>query len=198
MQSRATIFMTGLSASLVAISFFGSATHFRGGFVVFALALLIPLWVAGILTWTRVVQAAIEDVIISFGIARIHHRYTEIAPDLSELLVRSTHDDYAGIDREMGSTGEWWQKLMPTYVSISFVTSVIGGAAVAFVLNEVAHLSLAIEMLGGVVAFSVNILFFRQLASKLWSNVDRFFPSLYPSPRVGHGTREVAFSREKS
>ena len=77
MQSRSTIFMTGLSASLVAISFFGSATQFRGGFVVFVLALLIPLWFAGVLTWTRVVQAAIEDVIISFGMARIRHRYTE-------------------------------------------------------------------------------------------------------------------------
>ena len=192
MQNRSTIFMTGLSASLVAIGFFGSATQFRGGFVVFVLALLIPLWVAGVLTWTRVAQAAIEDVIISFGIARIHHRYTEIAPDLSKLFVRSTHDDYAGIDREIGSTGEWWQKLMPTYVSISFVTSVLAGAAVTFGLNELPHLTLAIQMIGGVAAFSINLLFFRQLSSKLWSNVDRLFPSLYPSPQVERRAREVA------
>lgn len=184
MQSRSTIFMTGLSASLIAIGFFGSATQFHGGFVVFVLALLIPLWVAGVLTWTRVVQAAIEDVIISFGIARIHHRYTEIAPDLSKLFVRSTHDDYPGIDWEMGSAGEWWQKLMPTYVSISFVTSVLAGAAVAFVLNEVGHLTLTMDMVGGVVAFILNILLFRQLSSKLWSNVGRSFPSLYPSSQV--------------
>lgn len=182
MQNRSTIFMTALSASLIAIGFFGSATQFRGGFVVFVLGLLIPLWVAGVLTWTRVVQAAIEDVIISFGIARIRHRYTEIAPDLSKLFVRSTHDDYAGINREMGSTGEWWQRLMPTYVSISFVTSVLAGAAFAFVLNEVAHAALTIQMVGGVAAFSINTLFFRQLSFKLWSNVDRLFPSLYPSP----------------
>lgn len=184
MQNRSTIFMTALSASLIAIGFFGSATQFRGGFVAFVLGLLIPLWVAGVLTWTRVAQAAVEDVIISFGIARIHHRYTEIAPDLSKLLVRSTNDDYLGIDREMGSTGEWWQKLMPTYVSISFVTSVLAGAAVVFVLNEAAHATLTIQMVGGVVAFSINFLFFRQLSVKLWSNVDRSFPPLYPSPQL--------------
>lgn len=191
MQNRATIFMTGLSASLVAISFFGSATQFRGGFVAFVLALLVPLWVAGVLTWMRVVQAAIEDVIISFGIARIHHRYTEIAPNLSTLLVRSIHDDYAGIDREMGSPGAWWQKLMPTYVSISFITSVLAGAVIAFVLNEISRSTLTIQMVGGVAAFGINMLFFRQLSSKLWSNVDRLFPSLYPSPKVAPA-REAA------
>ncbi len=71
---------------------------------------------------------------------------------------------------------------MPTYVSISFVTSVLAGAAFAFVLNEVAHATLTIQMVGGVVAFSINTLFFRRLSFKLWSNVDRLFPSLYPSP----------------
>lgn len=189
MQSRSTIFMTSLSASLIAISFFGSATQFRGGFVVFVLALLIPLWVTGVLTWMRVVQAANEDAIISFGIARIHHRYAEIAPNLSKLLVRTTHDDYAGIDREMGSTGEWWQKLMPTYVSISFVTSVLAGAAVTFLLNEAAHLTLTIQMVGGIVAFSINMLLFRHLSMKLWSNVDRLNPPLYPSPQVERHAR---------
>ena len=102
-------------------------------------------------------------------------------PDLSELFVRSTHDDYFGIHREMGATGEWWQKLMPTYVSISFLTSVLAGAVIAFVLNEVVHLTLTMQMVGGVLAFSINIVCFRQLSSKLWSNVDRLFPTLYPS-----------------
>ena len=181
MQNRSTLFLTAVSASLVAISFFGSATQFHGAFFGFVLSLLISLWVLGTLTWTRVVQAAIEDVIISFGIARIHHRYTEIAPDIQPLLVRSIHDDFAGINREMGSTQEWWQKLMPTYVAISFVTSVLSGSAVAFTLSELAHATPAIEMLAAFVTFIINIMMFKALATRLWSNVYRFFPPLYPS-----------------
>ena len=186
MQNRSSIFLTAVSASLVAFGFFGSATHFTGPFFIFVLGLLISLWVLGVLTWTRVLQAAIEDVIISFGIARIHHRYTELAPDISPLLVRSTHDDFKGINFEMGSTHEWWQQLMPTYVAISFVTSVIAGSAVAFTLVEIGHVKLAMPMIAAVSVFVLNLWLFRRLAIPLWKNVDRYFPSHYPSePKSG-------------
>ena len=181
MQNRSTIFLTAVSASLVAFGFFGSATHFAGPFFIFVLGILISLWILGVLTWTRVLQAAIEDVIISFGIARIHHRYTELAPDIGPLLVRSTHDDFTGINREMGSPHKWWQKLMPTYVAISFVTSVIAASAVAFTFDEIAHATLAEQIIAAVAVFVISIFVFRSVASSLWSNVDRYFPSLYPS-----------------
>jgi hypothetical protein len=94
MQGRSTMFLTAVSASLIAIGFFGTATHFGGGFVVFVLALLASLWVLGFFTFVRIIQAAVEDVIICFGIARIRHRYVEIAPNLSDSFVRSIHDDF--------------------------------------------------------------------------------------------------------
>lgn len=181
MQNRSTIYLTAVSAFLVAVGFFGSATRFTGPFFIFVLALLISLWVLGVLTWARVIQAAIEDVIICFGIARIHHRYTEIAPGIAPLLVRSTHDDFRGIYSEMGSTQVWWQKLMPTYIAISFVTSVIAGAAVAFTLAEVADATLTTQMIAAVAMFLLNVLLFRRMAISLWNNVDRCFPSHYPS-----------------
>jgi hypothetical protein len=104
MQGRSTMFFTVVSASLIAIGFFGTATHFGGGFVVFVLAALTSLWVLGIFTFVRVLQATVEDMIICFGIARIRHRYTEIAPGIRDSLVRSIHDDFTGIYAEMGSS----------------------------------------------------------------------------------------------
>ena len=181
MQSRSTIFLTAVSAFLVAVGFFGSATRFTGPFFIFVLALLISLWVLGVLSWTRVLQAAIEDVIICFGIARIRHRYTELAPGIGPLLVRSTHDDFTGIYSEMGSTQGWWQKLMPTYVTISFVTSVIAGSAVAFTLAEIGHATLPIQMIAAVAVFALNLLLFRRIAIPFWNNVYRYFPPHYPS-----------------
>jgi hypothetical protein len=50
------MFLTIVSASLIAIGFFGTATHFGGGFVVFVLALLTSLWVLGFFTFVRILQ----------------------------------------------------------------------------------------------------------------------------------------------
>jgi hypothetical protein len=181
MQGRSTMFLTIVSASLIAIGFFGTATHFGGGFVVFVLALLTSLWVLGFFTFVRILQAAVEDVIISFGIARIRHRYTEIAPSLRDSLVRSIHDDFRGINAEMGSKQSWWQRLMPTYVVISFVTSVVSGAVVTFALSEIFRVTPLVQAAAAIATFTINVIGFRIIAGRLWSSVDRGFPARYPS-----------------
>ena len=175
------MFLTAVSASLIAIGFFGTATHFGGGFVVFVLALLASLWVLGFFTFVRIIQAAVEDVIICFGIARIRHRYVEIAPNLSDSFVRSIHDDFRGINAEMGSDQSWWQRLMPTYVVISFVASVICGAAVGFALGEIFRVTPQVQAAVAIATFAINAIGFRIIASWLWSSIRRGFPPRYPS-----------------
>lgn len=181
MQGRSAMFLTIVSASLIAIGFFGTATHFGGGFVVFVLALLTSLWALGFFTFVRIIQAAVEDVIICFGIARIRHRYTEIAPNLRDSLVRSIHDDFRGINAEMGSGQSWWQRLMPTYIVIAFVTSVVSGAAVGFALGEIFRVTPLVQAAAAIATFAFNSIGFRIIASRLWSSVARGFPPLYPS-----------------
>jgi hypothetical protein len=181
MQGRSTMFLTIVSASLIAIGFFGTATHFGGSFVVFVLALLTSLWVLGFFTFVRVLQAFVEDVIICFGIARIRHRYTEIAPNLRDSLVRSIHDDLRGINAEMGSEQSWWQRLTPTYVVISFVTSVVSGAAVAFALGELFRVTPLVQGAAAIATFTINGIGFRIIASRLWRSIGRGFAARYPS-----------------
>jgi len=175
------MFLTIVSASLIAIGFFGTATHFGGGFVFFVLALLTSLWVLGAFTFVRVLQGAVEDTIICFGIARIRHRYTEIAPNLRHELVRSIHDDFTGVSAEMGSSMSWWQRLMPTYVVISFVTSVLAGAQVAFALGEAFGISPSVQAAAAIATFAINAVGFRVVASRVWSSIPRLFPTRYPS-----------------
>ncbi len=157
MQGRATMFFNVVSASLVVIGFFGSASHFGNSFSIFILALLTGLWVLGFLTYIRVIQAAMEDVIISFGLARIRHRYLDMQPALREVFVRSTNDDYTGINREMGSTQAWWQPLMATHIVIAFATSVIAGMEISFALNQIVHVPVAGDVIVGAAAFAANL-----------------------------------------
>lgn len=181
MQGRSTMFFTLVSASLIAIGFFGTATHFGGGFVVFVSALFTSLWVLGIFTFVRVLQATVEDLVICFGIARIRHRYTEIAPGIRDSLVRSIHDDFTGIYAEMGSSHRWWQRLMPTYVVISFVTSVLAGAGVAFALGEFYRVTPTIQAAAAIATFTINVVGFRIITGHFWRTVERLFPARYPS-----------------
>lgn len=181
MQGRSNMFLTIVSASLIAIGYFGTATHFGGGFVTFALALLASLWVLGVFTFARILQAAVEDVIICFGIARIRHRYAEVAPNLRGTFVRSINDDFRGINAEMGSEQQWWQRLMPTYVVISFVTSVIAGVLVAFALSEIFGVMPLVQAAAALATFAVNAMGFRIIAGRLWRSVEHRFPALYPS-----------------
>lgn len=184
-QGRSTIFLTVLSVSLLAIGYFGTATHFGPAYIAFVLVLVSTLWVLGVLTFMRVLQASVEDTIIDYGIARIRHRYTELSPSVAPLFVRTTHDDFAGMNHEMGSTDSWWQQLMPTYVVVSFVTSVLAGSEVAFALGQLLHASIAAQTAAGIATFLINAIVFRAMTIRLFKNVDRFFPSLYPSTGSG-------------
>ena len=194
MQNRSAMFLTVVSASLVAIGFFGSASHFSGGFTIFVLALLTSLWVLGFLTFVRVVQGAVEDSIICFGLARIRHRYTEISPGVRELFVRSINDDFEGINHEMGSTKRWWQVFMPTYIAVSFVTNVLAGTEVAFAAGNIFHATLAVQIGAALVTFALGATVFRIIALSLFGNIAGMFPALYPSPSKS----QVAISSEST
>ncbi|MGA8476099.1 MAG: hypothetical protein WB681_13695 [Candidatus Cybelea sp.] len=70
---------------------------------------------------------------------------------------------------------------MPTYVVISFVTSVVSGAAVAFALGEIFRATPLVQAAAAVATFTANAVGFRIIASHLWASIDRGFPARYPS-----------------
>jgi hypothetical protein len=70
---------------------------------------------------------------------------------------------------------------MPTYVVISFVTSIVSGALVAFALSEIFRVTPLVQAAAAIATFTVNAMGFRIIASRLWSSIDRGFPARYPS-----------------
>jgi hypothetical protein len=70
---------------------------------------------------------------------------------------------------------------MPTYVVISFVTSVLAGAGVAFALGEIYRVTPTIQAAAAVATFTINAFGFRIITGWLWSTVERLFPARYPS-----------------
>jgi hypothetical protein len=95
--SRTAIFLTILSATVVALSLVVQAAGFGTTFRVFALVVIPIVLLVGLGTFFRLVEADIEDAWLVIGMNRLRHAYVELAPDLAPYFVTGTHDDEPGM-----------------------------------------------------------------------------------------------------
>lgn len=91
--SRTAIFLTVLSATVVALSLVVQADGFGPGFRTFALAVLPIVFLVGLGTYVRLVEADIEDAWLVIAMNRLRHAYLELAPDLAPYFTTGVHDD---------------------------------------------------------------------------------------------------------
>jgi hypothetical protein len=95
--SRTGIFLTILSATVVALSLVVQAAGFGTSFRIFALVVLPIVLLVGLATFIRLVEADIEDAWLVIGMNRLRHAYLDLAPDLDRYFVTGHHDDEAGV-----------------------------------------------------------------------------------------------------
>src|SRR3954451_14507652 len=95
--SRASMYLSTLSGSIVALSLIGGVDGFRDAFFVVALVVLPVDLFVGIGTWLRMGATNFHDAIAVQGMNRIRGAYLEIAPDLEPYFVMGIHDDAPGI-----------------------------------------------------------------------------------------------------
>jgi hypothetical protein len=146
--SRASMFLTVLSGSVVALALVAQATAFGEGFVLFALLILPVLLFVGVTTFVRLVEVNNEDVHWVYGMNRLRHAYLDMEPDLEPYFVTGFTDDDAAISRTYGSHGSGSalsHALVTTPATIAFVN-----AMVAAVLGVVALMEVSMAMLPAV------------------------------------------------
>jgi hypothetical protein len=95
--TRASMFLSTLTGSIVALSLIGGVDGFNDPFFVVALVLLPVDLFVGIGTWLRMGGSNYHDAITIAGMNRIRAAYLEIAPDLAPYFVMGVHDDATGI-----------------------------------------------------------------------------------------------------
>src|SRR4051794_23986521 len=101
--SRAGMYLSTLSGSLVALGLIGGVDGFKDAFYVVALVVLPVVLFVGIGTFLRMGATNYHDAITVFGMNRIRAAYIEIAPDLAPYFVMGVHDDPAGIGVTMAA-----------------------------------------------------------------------------------------------
>jgi hypothetical protein len=95
--SRAGMFITVLSAAVVALALVAQATAFGPGFRLFALLVLPVVLLVGLATLIRLSDANREDFGLVAGMNRLRHAYLELAPELEPYFVTTHHDDEASV-----------------------------------------------------------------------------------------------------
>ena len=100
--SRASMFITVLSAAVVALALVAQATAFGPGFRVFALLVLPVVLLVGVATLIRLGDANSDDFGLVIGMNRLRHAYLELAPELEPYFVTAHHDDEASVMRSYG------------------------------------------------------------------------------------------------
>ena len=95
--SRASMFITVLSAAVVALALVAQATGFGPGFRVFALLVLPVVLLVGVATIIRLGDANSDDFWLVSGMNRLRHGYLELAPELEPYFITAHNDDEVSI-----------------------------------------------------------------------------------------------------
>jgi hypothetical protein len=168
------MFLTALSASVVAIAFVAQADRTGSALPTFTLVLLGFDLFVGLTTYLRLVETTREDLRSVQGMNRIRHAYLEMVPGLAPYFIASDRDDLAGILMTYeGPAREDMMAGRPTVSGIlhgfstntgmvAVVVSLVGASLAGVAIAQIGASMVAIVALGAIV-FAVLLAFLLRL-----------------------------------
>src|SRR5258708_4237871 len=100
--SRASMFFSVLSGTVIALALIAQAGRFDTMFFAAALLLLPVVFFVGVVTIARIWNLNAEDARWVMGMNRIRHAYMEMHPELKQYFITSEHDDVRGVMTTFG------------------------------------------------------------------------------------------------
>jgi hypothetical protein len=156
-MSRATVFLTVLSASIIALALLADATGFGPQTTTLALVLLPVVLLLGVATYVRQVQINNEEFKLVLAMNRLRHAYLTIEPGLEPYLTTGHHDDERGLVATymLDHPSRRWllvHFMINTPTIVATVDAALA-AAIAVLVLQTAGAPMAGMVAGGVVAF---------------------------------------------
>jgi hypothetical protein len=141
-MSRTTVFLSLLSAAIVALALLADATGFGPRTTTIAMVLLPIVLFLGIATHIRLVQINTEEVKTILAMNRLRKAYLEIAPGIEPYLTTGYHDDEKGLAASYLITGSdglrpWAQFFQATATIVATVDAAIAAAIVVLALQAI-------------------------------------------------------------
>jgi hypothetical protein len=153
--ARASMFLSALSFSTVALALAGQASGFGEEFRIFALIVLPVVLFLGFTTTLRMDNANHHDALCVIGMTRIRAGYLELARGLVRFFVRGSTDDIAGIGKTMGGLPNrpfFVDIFAATPTLVAVLNSVIAATIVALAAIQVGVSSGVAIVAGAIVA----------------------------------------------
>lgn len=148
---RATMFIGAVSGSLVALGLIATATQVGAEFYAFALVLLPTLTFIGLVTYERVLQSGIEDLMYARRIARIRDFYFAIAPELTPYLLSAVPERrlnlqglFPSVSPKASNVRGLTQGFRTVAGMVGVLTAVLAGSAVGLPAGILAGYSLTV------------------------------------------------------
>jgi hypothetical protein len=202
--SRTGLFLSVLSASVVALGLVGGAAGFGRSFAVFALALLPVTLFVGLATFVRLDEVNMEDVRWVAGMNRIRHAYLQAKPGLEPYFTSGTTDDMIGIGRTfaMTQTPTRANTFVHQFVTTPGMVAVVNGALAAGIVGIGLAALQGPDMISTIpIGLVVGVL---TIALQMWSSVRRgrrvigTWVSRFPSPGTDVNDFEAYWVRPRS
>lgn len=184
--SRAAMYLSTLSGSLVALSLIGGVDGFQDAFFVAAFVVLPVDLFVGFGTWLRMGATNYHDARTIAGMNRIRAGYLEIAPDLEPYFVMGIHDDPQGIGVTMAvppGTPQFVHLIAGTPTLVMVLNGVVAGAIAALALVRIAGSGLLVSLLGALVVALALIVFELQSARRSIRRGQQTTEAMFPTPR---------------
>ena len=180
-SARASLYISAVSSTLVALGFIGQITEVGDTFKVFALTALPTLYLLGLFTFVRVVENGVEDMMLGRAINRIRNYYLQLAGEERRYFMLSGNDDPRGVMRNMGVSLQRRQQFFTTGSMIAVINSVVGGAAIAVAVGTIgAPLGVSV-VIGGIGAIG-SLLRLLRIENRMYHEMGGFTETLFPSP----------------
>jgi lysylphosphatidylglycerol synthetase-like protein (DUF2156 family) len=187
--ARAGMFLTFLSASLVALALVAQGMGFSREFLLLAAVILGFDLFIGFATLGRVASASDEDLRCIAGMNRIRNAYFDIAPGVEPYFVSSRYDDVAGVlstygespDERPAPLATFAHGLTTTVGMIGVITAIIAGilgAIVSLLISSVVAEAIVV----GAATFVVVFLAVLGLGMRNFMRFSRRLGSRFPTP----------------
>ena len=185
--TRASMFLSTLSSSIVALSLIVGVDGFHDTFFVVALIVLPVVLFVGLGTWLRMGAANYHDALAVSGMNRLRGAYLEIAPELEPYFVMGVHDDPRGIGITMAvppGTPAFVHLIAGTPTLVIVLNAIIAAAIVALGLIRFLNLGAIVVVVSAIAVAAVVIVAQLRIARRNIRRGQQAVRPMFPTPQA--------------
>jgi hypothetical protein len=182
-NGRTALYVGALSSTLVALALVAQRSPLGEVFFVVALTVLPAVFFLGLVTFVRVLQSSVEDIIYARAINRIRHFYTGIDPDRAHYFLLSGSDDMRGALANMCLRESWTQFLFTLPSAVAVINGLLGGVTVALAVATAAGAPLPATVLAGIASGTTILGLHVAYQVARFARMKATIEARYPSPR---------------